>query len=156
MGHAGAGFVHRLHVGLMLQLLFAQFRQVELAQHLTQQMEMPGQRRAQIVLRVDAQQQFLVGVFHCVLARMAEFAAIGGTAPGAAADPGEPAQAGAGLLQKFFRLRFPLRQLGEEIQPLLERQADRQQVSGEQHGEAGKARARVPGEPEQQQHPCDQ
>jgi hypothetical protein len=51
--HARAGFVDRLHVGLLLELLFPLLRDVELAEQLPEQMKMPDERRARAVAAVE-------------------------------------------------------------------------------------------------------
>src|SRR5256885_9967028 len=72
--------------------------------------------------------------------------------PEAAGDPGQARETDAGLFHETLGLGLELRQLGQEIQPALERKAYRQQVAREIYRQPAETGARVPGKGKQQQH----
>ena len=55
--HARAGLVHRLQVARLAQLLLAQLGDVELAEQLAEQVQVPAQRRAEAVARKDGERE---------------------------------------------------------------------------------------------------
>ncbi len=148
--HARAGLVHRLDIARLPQLLLAQLRHVELAEQLAEQVQVPEQRRAQAVARVDAQRNGAVLEVDGMRRALAFFAARLGGFPAHAGHRRQAREAAERLDEKAFRARFALQQLGEEMQPLLHRQADGEEVAHEEHVQPGEPAARVPRQPDEQ------
>jgi hypothetical protein len=76
VGGARAGFVHRLQVARLPQLRLAQLGDVELGEQLSQQVQVPLQRRADAEARVDGQRDLLVGKLDRVGRALAALAAL--------------------------------------------------------------------------------
>src|SRR5947208_3589257 len=119
-------------VARLAQLLLAQLRHVELAEQLAEQVQVPEQRRAQAVARVDAQRNGAVLEVDGMRCARAFFAARLGGFPAHAGHRRQAREAAERLDEKAFRARFALQQLGEEMQPLLHRQADGEQIAHEE------------------------
>ena len=88
MRHARPGLVNGLHVGLLLEFLLALLGDIELAEKLSEQLEVPDQRRAQRQLGENPQVDFLVGELDGVLGNLAEIARLTRRVPEAAGHPG--------------------------------------------------------------------
>ena len=121
MRGAGAGLVHRLQVARLAQLLLAQLGDVELAEQLAEQMQVPLQRGSEAIAREDAELELPVGELHDVRRAAAEFAARRAAVPGDARHRGQLAQRGHRLLEEALRARLLLRELRQHLQPALDR-----------------------------------
>ena len=150
-----AGLVDGLDVTELLQLLGTQFRFVEFTQQLRQQIEMPGQCRTEGLLGVNGKCQQAMPEFRARPLAPPRPARPCLGAPFATVDPGQAGQALQRLGEEPVGLIFTLQGVGQFMQPALEGQAERQQVAGKEHAEAGKTEPRVPG-PGKQQQDCAQ
>ena len=151
MGQARAGLVDGLDITELLQFLRAQLGFVEFPEQLPQQIEMPGQRRAERLPGKDGERQPAMAELVALAIAPAGDAIAVLRMPLAAIHPGQADHVLQRLGEKPLRLVFPLQGVSQFVQPALEGQAERQQVAGKEHAEPGKAEARIPGPGQQQQ-----
>ena len=131
--HARAGFVHRLQVALLAQLLLAQLGDVELAQQLAEQVQVPVQRRAHAKVRVHGKGERAVLELDAARGGLALLSLRLPCAPAHPRYRRQAAQRRERLVQEAVRARLELRQLREEMEPLLDRQPDGKKVAREEH-----------------------
>ena len=153
MGQARAGFVNGLHVGQLLQRHGAPFVGVELREQLRQQVVVPYQRRRQGMNRIEHENQAAVAELPAAAIRDAKASR---AAPGGPFPPLYPGQLlgnlGAGLLDECFRVFLAQGQIRQRFQPLLDGQANRQEVAGNHAADTRNSRARICRQAQQKQH----
>ena len=141
--------MHRLQVAGLAQLLLAQLGEIKLRQQLSEQMQVPLQRRAQAIAREDAQRELGIRELHQMRRAAAALAVRFAGAPGDPRDRRQALERRHGLREETLGTRFFLQQLREHLQPALDRQADREEIARKEHAKTAAA-ARVPGEADQQ------
>ena len=107
---------------------------------------MPVQGRACLVHRVNGECNFVVYEVHRKCRHATMLALAGRRSPLRAADPGQAHQPGDALCQETLRPRLHLGKLRQKVQPLFQRQADREQIAREEDVQAGESGARIPGQ----------
>ncbi|MBL0124662.1 MAG: hypothetical protein IPP88_18745 [Betaproteobacteria bacterium] len=144
MREARAGLVHRLHIGILFQDLFAAFAFVELADHLGQQPQVKKHRGGHVDLGIKNDFEMVV-LKARIEFRLSPIAARAiGRRPHAADDPRKFFDLLKCLLQEARRTQFGFRQFRDAPHPQFERHANAHQVVREIRAQPIEAGARPP------------
>ena len=152
MRQTRTGLIDGTQIADLLQFPFPQFGHMVLGHQLRQQTKMPDQRGTQAIARKQHQSQRQD--FELLLERTpsTEATGIATGMPLAALDPRQLPHLRQGTIKKGTGITDLFGDLGKSMQPLLERQPDRQQIAREEDTDTAKTRPGIPGPPEQQEH----
>ena len=147
-----AGLVNCPQVTHLLQFALAQFGHVVFGHQLDKQPEMPDQCRAEAIAGVQMQAHGKNGKLLREGSGSTEAALVRTGRPLAADHPGQFQHLLQHAVEKSPRVTLGLGHFRQPMQPLLERQADRQKITREKDPHPTEARTRIPCPAQQQQH----